>query len=128
MAKFERKYICVRDRQGGSFAVGRTLTIEEWRKQALEWLYQDDAEEDYIRFIKKLNKKYVIDEIAGMWALEIIPIEELPIEEMWELIDTIYCQTYKLASLLTKEQKTEQDKEFAEYIESKTRKIYDKVV
>ena len=89
MAKFERKYICVKDLQGGSFAVGRTHTIEDWRKQALEWLYQDDAEEDYIRFIKKLNKKYVIDEIASMWALKIIPIEELDIESMFYAVSLI---------------------------------------
>ena len=127
MEKVERKYICVADKQGGTFAVGRTQTAEEWRQNALQWCEQDDNEE-YARFLKKLGKKHIVGEIASMWDLEIIPIEELPIEDMWELIDTIYCQTYKLTSFLTKEQKNEQDKEFAEYIASKTRKIYDKVV
>lgn len=127
MAKVERKYICVRDRQGGSFALGRTLTAKGWQMQAIEWALQDDNDE-YADWLGGLKKSDIIDEIASMWDLEIIPIEELPIEDMWELIDTIYCQTYKLTSFLTKEQKNEQDKEFTEYIASKTRKIYDKVV
>lgn len=87
MKKLE-KYICVRDLQGGSFAVGRVLTTKEWLEQALEWCYQDDNEE-YARFLKKIPKKDIIGEIASVWDLQIIPIEDLPLQEMWDLFDFI---------------------------------------
>ena len=82
------KYICVRDLQGGSFAVGRVLTTKEWLEQALEWCYQDDNEE-YAKFLKKIPKKDIIGEIASVWDLQIIPIEDLPLQEMWDLFDFI---------------------------------------
>ena len=87
MKKLE-KYICVRDLQGGSFAVGRVLTTKEWLEQALEWCYQDDNEE-YAKFLKKIPKKDIIGEIASVWDLQIIPIEDLPLQEMWDLFDFI---------------------------------------
>lgn len=88
MCILKRKFICVRDLQGGSFAVGRVLTAKEWKKQALEWCYQDDNEE-YAKFLKKVPKKDIVGEIASMWDLQIIAIEDLPLQEMWDLFDFI---------------------------------------
>lgn len=126
MEKVERKYICVRDRQGGSFALGRTQTAEEWRQNALQWCEQDDNEE-YAKFLKTLPKSKVVNEIEFMWDLEIIPIEELPIEDMWELINVIWHKEYFIRTL-PQDKMTEEDKELMEYIASKTNEIFNKVV
>ena len=124
MEKVERKYICVRDKQGGEFALGRTQTAEEWRQNALQWCEQDDNEE-YARFLKKLGKKHIVGEIASMWDLEIIPIEELPIEDMWKLIELIWYNEVTI-NALPKDTMSEDDKMLLETIVNSTNAIFGK--
>lgn len=70
----EKLYVCIRDLQGGSFAVGRIGTAKYWKKVALEWCEQDDSIE-MAKFIKKTykgkNLEKIIDEIRITWELEI---------------------------------------------------------
>ena len=87
------KYICIKDLQGGTFAVGCVETIENWQKIALNWCDSDGNYELY-NYIKKLNEKHVINEIREIWQLKIIPVTELDIERMFELVEKIMY--YKL--------------------------------
>ena len=63
------RYRVVKDLQGGEFGMGRDFTIEQWRKNALEWCYSDGnhelAEELY-----KLPQEEVIEFISLLWSLE----------------------------------------------------------
>lgn len=66
------KFICIKDLQGGDFAVGASATIEEWRKIALDWADNDNNNELY-ETIKKLPTKQVIEFIKEIWQIIIIP-------------------------------------------------------
>lgn len=66
------RYRVVVDYQCGEFAMGRDYTIEQWKKQALEWCFMDDNDElaealyhDYKRF----NNEEILIEIAEIWAI-----------------------------------------------------------
>lgn len=76
-------YTCTNDLQGTGFACGRTLTIEGWREQGLDWAYMDDYDGIYEE-LSKLPKKKVIDYIQDFWELEIYPTDTI---EDWELKD-----------------------------------------
>ena len=85
------KFICIRDFQNGDFAVGSVMTIEGWRDRALSWADSDGNIELY-RALKKLPKKEVIEFIADIWQIEIISINDLDIENMFQLVlDIDYC-------------------------------------
>lgn len=62
------RYRVVHDLQGGEFGMGRDYTVEQWRKQAIDWCYQDEnagmADELY-----SLPADKVIDEIAEYWDI-----------------------------------------------------------
>lgn len=69
----EARYRVVVDFQGGEFAMYRDYTIEQWKKQALEWCYMDDNDElaealynDYKRF----DDKTILLEIGEIWAIQ----------------------------------------------------------
>lgn len=126
MEKEERKYICIEDLQGGSFAVGRVHTAKEWKKQALEWCEQDDNEE-YYKFLKRLPLKYIIGEIASMWDLAIIPVEQLPLQEIWDLFDYVWWNEINLNSIKNKLE-NENDKEILENIKSGIKDIRERVL
>ena len=74
------KYICTRDLQGGSFSVGRIQTAEEWKQTAMEWCWQDDAEELMEELEKITEEKEIIDFIREIWELEINLIGENAVE------------------------------------------------
>lgn len=68
----ETRYRVVADYQGGEFAMYRDYTIEQWKKQALEWCFMDDNDElaealynDYKRF----DNETILMEIADLWTI-----------------------------------------------------------
>ena len=67
----EKKYICIRDLQGGEFAVGNSMTVGEWRGQAIEWAENDNTEET-IEELENLKENEVMDYIREVWELEIV--------------------------------------------------------
>lgn len=67
----EKKYICINDLQGGEFAVGYSMTVEEWRGQAMEWAENDGIDET-IEELENLKENEVIDYIREVWELEIV--------------------------------------------------------
>ena len=88
----EKKYICVRDFQGGSFGMYRTYTAKEWGEQAMQWADSDGSE------------------YADQWLLENFKSEESLIEsiqDMWEIqleelsLDNIEVVEYLLNELKT---------------------------
>jgi hypothetical protein len=69
----KERYRVVADLQGGEFAMGRDYTVEQWKKQALEWCWSDDNDElaealynDY----QKFNDKIIMLKIADIWEIE----------------------------------------------------------
>ena len=63
------RYRVVRDLQGGEFGMGRDFTIEQWRKNALEWCYSDDSY-GLAKELYELKQEDVIGYISEVWALE----------------------------------------------------------
>lgn len=63
------RYRVVRDLQGGEFGMGRDFTIEQWRKNALEWCYSDDSY-GLAKELYELKSEDVLGYIAEVWALE----------------------------------------------------------
>ena len=66
----KKLYEVVEDLQGGEFGMGRQYTIEEWKQQALEWAWQDDAEE-LIEFLENMKEAKIIEFIEWVWDLKI---------------------------------------------------------
>lgn len=66
----EKRYKVVNDRQGGTFAMGRYYTIEEWRTQAIEWATMDDWEDEDIEYIICLKQDRVLEYISDMWDID----------------------------------------------------------
>lgn len=75
-----KRYIVVRDLQGGEFGMGRDYTVEEWVEQAIDWHDGDDYfdnkehekrfKQELLRDAKKHGDWYVLNYIAEMWQLE----------------------------------------------------------
>lgn len=65
----KNKYIVKRDRQNTQFGMYRLLTIEQWRKQAMEWAFMDDNCE-LKNYISKLPQEEVLSFIDLIWDLE----------------------------------------------------------
>ena len=69
-----KTYTCIEDRQGGDFAVGKTMTAEEWGEEAYSWAYGDDwtdPEEPLLKNFK--TEKECLDFIQDMWEITIVP-------------------------------------------------------
>lgn len=69
-----KTYTCIEDRQGGDFAVGKTMTAEEWGEEAYSWAYGDDwtdPEEPLLKNFK--TEKDCLDFIQDMWEITIVP-------------------------------------------------------
>lgn len=62
-------YYVSRDLQGGEFAMGRTQSIEDWRKNAMEWAWNDDMDW-LVDELSILPQNEVIDFISEIWQLE----------------------------------------------------------
>lgn len=89
----DKKYICIRDLQGGDFAVGGAGNIEFWRERAMDWASSDDNMETYY-YLKYLAKKEVINFIQEFWQLEIIEVTE----ELYKVYDMIERISYEICT------------------------------
>lgn len=67
-------FTCIEDRQGGDFAVGKTMTAEEWGEEAYSWAYGDDWTDPEEPLLKNFNtEQECINFIQDMWELTIVP-------------------------------------------------------
>jgi hypothetical protein len=70
-------YINIDDYQGGTWALGETCTLKEWRELAMCW---NDSDEDWGSY--EALKRYEIknselcDYISSYWSLNIVPFDE----------------------------------------------------
>lgn len=67
-----KEYECVRDLQGGFFAVGRVGDLKYWREVAIEWASADES----LGLVRQLTRyeiksKDLIDYIQEYWQIEI---------------------------------------------------------
>lgn len=86
--KNEKKYLCIKDLQGGDFAVGCLESSEGWRKIALNWCGSDDNDELY-RTVEELQEKEIINFIMEIWQIEIIELSEQALQTI-NFIEKIY--------------------------------------
>ena len=84
----EKKYICIRDLQGGEFALGYSMTVEEWRGQAIEWAENDGDNETYEE-LEKLDTSEVLDYIREIWELEIVESNKFATDLLFKINDNI---------------------------------------
>lgn len=91
----EKKYICIRDLQGGEFAVGNSMTVGEWRGQAMEWAENDGDSETYYE-LEKLDTNEVLDYIREIWEIEIVESNDLAENILFEISNVIdeYSREY----------------------------------
>lgn len=79
------RYRVVKDLQGGIFGTGRDYTIEQWRKQAIEWCYMDENDE-MAEYMYMLKSNKVIEVIAWYWDLQFRKVRKDKKKfEKWEL-------------------------------------------
>ena len=103
----EKKYICVRDFQGGSFGMYRTYTAKEWGEQAMEWADSDGSEYADQWLLENFSKNYYVNEknekkynteedlinaIADMWEIQ---LEELSIDNI-EVVEYLLNELKRL--------------------------------
>lgn len=67
-----KEYECVKDLQGGFFAVGRVGDLKYWREVAIEWASADES----LGLVRQLTRyeiksKDLIDFIQEYWQIEI---------------------------------------------------------
>lgn len=84
----EKKYICIRDLQGGEFAVGYSMTVGEWRGQAIEWAENDNTEET-IEELEILKENEVMDYIREVWELEIVESNDFAENILFDINEVI---------------------------------------
>lgn len=91
----ERKYMCIKDLQNGNFGVGYSMTVEEWRGQAMEWAENDGDSETYEE-LEKLDTSEVLDYIREIWELEIVESDNLAENILFEISNVIddYSRVY----------------------------------
>ena len=91
----EKKYMCIKDLQNGNFGVGYSMTIEEWRGQAMEWAENDGDSETYEE-LEKLDTSEVLDYIREIWELEIVESDDLAENILFEISNVIddYSREY----------------------------------
>ena len=68
----------------GNFAVGSIENIEGWQERALEWCETDDNEELY-RELYNTGKKQVINFISELWELELVEIDNLTSDILYDI-------------------------------------------
>lgn len=84
----EKKFMCIKDLQNGNFGVGYSMTIEEWRGQAMEWAENDEDSETYEE-LEKLDTSEVLDYIREIWELEIVESDEFATDLLFKINDNI---------------------------------------
>lgn len=91
----EKKYMCIKDLQNGNFGVGYSMTIEEWRGQAMEWAENDGDSETYEELVE-LDTSEVLDYIREIWELEIVESDDLAENILFEIDNVIddYSRVY----------------------------------
>lgn len=91
----EKKFMCIKDLQNGNFGVGYSMTIEEWRGQAMEWAENDGDSETYEE-LEKLDTSEVLDYIREIWELEIVESNDLAENILFEISNVIddYSRVY----------------------------------
>lgn len=91
----EKKFMCIKDLQNGNFGVGYSMTIEEWRGQAMEWAETDGDSETYEE-LEKLDTSEVLDYIREIWELEIVESDDLAENILFEISNVIdeYSRVY----------------------------------
>lgn len=91
----EKKFMCIKDLQNGNFGVGYSMTIEEWRGQAMEWAENDGDSETYEE-LEKLDTSEVLDYIREIWELEIVERDDLAENILFEISNVIddYSRAY----------------------------------
>ena len=68
----EKKYIVIRDCQGGEFGMYRDFTAKEWGEQAYEWANSDDWENPDECLIDSFKSpEECIAFIVDMWEIDI---------------------------------------------------------
>ena len=70
-------YINIDDYQNSNFALGRIGTLEQWRKQAIEWLdsgYSECLQNKFSSYYIKNSE--LIDYINNMWEIEIVKFDK----------------------------------------------------
>lgn len=88
----EKKYIVIRDYQGGEFGMYRDYTAKEWGEQAFSWAENDDWEQPEECLLENFkSEKELIDFIQDMWEIEIIELDKNNNEVMDFLKDIIKC-------------------------------------
>ena len=99
-------YVCVKDRQGSDFGVGRIKTELQWALTALEWSvgdessWEDEELEEMFDWIKSVYAHdYIIPYISKTWEIIIeeyqptkliIDLEELDFRSKEKLLDLLY--------------------------------------
>ena len=69
-----KEYTCIEDRQGGDWAVGDTMTAEEWGERAAGWAYADNWEDSDEPLLKNFKTEQdCIDFICDIWEITIVP-------------------------------------------------------
>lgn len=63
------RYKVIKDLQGGNFGMFRDYTIEQWRKQAIDWCWMDD-DENLAKAIYEMDEEILLDFISEIWAIE----------------------------------------------------------
>ena len=91
----EKKFMCIKDLQNGNFGVGYSMTIEEWRGQAMEWAENDGDSETYEELVE-LDTSEVLDYIREIWELEIVESDDLAENILFEIDNVIddYSRVY----------------------------------
>lgn len=70
-----KKYICIKDYQGGEFGMYRCFTAKQWGKQAFEWADMDDWENPKECLIENFKtEEGLIDFIQDIWDIKIVAL------------------------------------------------------
>lgn len=82
-------YINVHDNQGTGWALGRILTLKDWRDQAIDWA-DTDCNEELKEAVINARDDEVLDFISDIWDIHIKPMCEVTTEEFEELKDCMH--------------------------------------
>lgn len=121
----EKKFMCIKDLQGGNFAVGYSMTIEEWRGQAMEWAENDGDSETYEELVE-LDTSEVLDYIREIWELEIVESDDLAENILFEISNVIddYSREY---NKLEDEKEKERIRDIVKWLEEAREVIYNEL-
>ena len=77
-------YVNVHDNQGTGWALGRILTLKDWRDQAIDWA-EADGNEEVQEMIIDARDDEVLDLISDIWDIQIKAMNEVTAEEFEDL-------------------------------------------